>query len=606
MTFRRRFSYLLRSNAIGSLIVLLAIIARIVFCVQWHATPYGASPQLDALAYDQWAQDIAQGHLWHGRAFYQSPLFPYILGLLYAIFGHSLWIPSLFNAVIGAATCVLLSFITFEIFGAAAAIATGILAAFYTPFIFYTAPVMKEPLVLFLFTLFVFIAYRALKTNSLKLYIWSGICLGICAIARGNVLLLAPVVPCLLYFERKPLRFKHSAVFVLGIALAILPVTLHNAIASHDFVLLTYQGGFNAYIGHGPAATGTSYVFPSGVTSNPAEEEFDVARIAVADVGHPLQPSEVSGWWAKKALDYALENPRHEWRLLIDKVIAFWSNNEPFDNYNMPFIEKHFDMIVSWPLPCFGLIVGLAVFAVLLSRREQRNDIRFFLSLTFAYMLTLLPFYMTDRYRLPVLVFLLPLAGAAVPAAMRCFKEKQFRRLGMVAAAAIVVFGLTLWPVSADSKDEAFNWGTLCSIYEDQGYHIPAIWALDNAVVINPHNVGADAWIKTAEAMDHLGRRQEAEDLLENTTKSYPQDGSLWYNFGRMKFIDGDYAAAFAAFQKTIELTPTFALGYRGLAAIYDHYGDRPKAIDITRQGLAIDPSDPRLVEILNRFQSNP
>ncbi|MDP9128638.1 MAG: hypothetical protein M3N08_10320, partial [Pseudomonadota bacterium] len=135
----------MRPNYLGGLFI-LALVVRLIFVVQWHGTPYGPLPLLDALAYDNWAQDIAKGHIAHGRAFYMMPLFPYLLALLYAVFGHSLWIPSILNAGLGAATCAVLADLAFGAFGFGAAVTTGVLAALYRPLIFYTPPVMKETL----------------------------------------------------------------------------------------------------------------------------------------------------------------------------------------------------------------------------------------------------------------------------------------------------------------------------------------------------------------------------------------------------------------------------------------------------------------------------
>jgi tetratricopeptide (TPR) repeat protein len=598
-----RFQSLLCPRAVGGMTFILALIVRLVFADQWHATPYGMSPQLDALAYNDWAINISHGHVLHGRVFYQSPLYPYLLGIIYTFLGPNLWFPSLFNVLVSAVTCSLLSCLAFAAFGPWAAVTTGVLAAFYRPAIFYTAPVMKESLVLFLLACFAFKIFRARAANRTIDFLYSGVFLGLCAIARGNVLVLVPIIPLLLLWKRPQYYLKNGLVFVLGCCLAILPVTLHNMIVGKDLVLLSYADGFNAYIGHGPAATGTSYVFPPGVTSNPAEEEFDVSRIASQAVGHDLKPSEVSAWWRHQALIYALENPAHELRLLKAKVITFWSNDEPFDNYNISFIEHHFTTLLSWPLVGFGLVTSLAVFAMGASPQESRGNLAFFIIFVLVYMLSLMPFYVTDRYRLPVIVFLLPLAGAATPAAYWCYSMKEVQRFSCMVLIAVCMLGLTLWPTAADSEDEAFNWGVLCSIYENQGFHIAAIEAMDQAVTVNPHKVGVDALINTAQAMDFLGRRAEAENFLQRATSAYVLDGSLYYNIGRMKYIDGDYVSALSAFQKTIELSPTFALGYRGLAAIYDHFDERDKALEITKQGLKIVPLDPSLTDVLDQLQ---
>lgn len=589
-------------------VCLFAFILRLIYVCQWFDTPYGNSPFLDAEAYDHWAQQIAAGHLFRHAAFYIAPMLPYILGLLYAIFGHSLWIASLLNTVLGVVTCALLARLAFLAFGPLAAITTGILAASYKPFLFYTPPIMKESLALFFMTLFVTFIYDGMKTNKRRSFLWGGISLGLCAIVRGNVIWFIPAIPLCLYlkhrWQKTPQPFKNSAVFIFGALIAILPITLHNAIASHDFVLLTYSDGFNFYIGHNAAATGTSYVFPPGVTSSPEREEFDVTQIAEHNLGHHLRPSEVSAFWRDRALNYIFANPGREFRLLFKKFGAFWSNNEPFDNYDMRFIANNFDTLLSWPLPGFGLLVALALFAGIGLRNERREDVLFFAGMTFHYMLSIFPFYITDRYRLPVVICFLPLSGAALPALQGYLRSKKRTWLAGTACFAIAVFGWTFWAGNASAgEDAAFNWSALSTMYEDQGDDIAAIQAFNKAVTIDPRRVGSDAWIKVSDAKAHLGDPAEAETMLEEAMKRYPADGSVTYNYGRIKLNAGDYPAAFAAFKKAVEQMPVFAPSYRGMAVVYDHYGQRDKAIDIVQQGLAIVPTDSSLQEVLGQLQ---
>src|SRR5262249_9588498 len=158
------------------------------------------------------------------------PLYPYTLGLVYAVFGPSLWVASLLNVLLDSATCVVLAELAFLAFGEEAAIGTGILAALYRPLIFYTPQVMKESLGIFLLALFALFAFRALQSKDKKEFLWSGLCLGLGAIVRGNVLALSVVVLAFLFLRKKSARGRDALMFAAGIAAVILPVTLHNAI----------------------------------------------------------------------------------------------------------------------------------------------------------------------------------------------------------------------------------------------------------------------------------------------------------------------------------------------------------------------------------------
>jgi len=578
-----------RPRSIVGCVFVLALVVRLIFVVQWHMTPYGPTPLWDAQAYHEWAQNIAQGQILRDRAFYSFPLFPYMLGALYALFGHSLWIASLFNAVLGAATCALLAELSLRLFGSLAAIATGFLAALYMPLIFYTAPVLKEPLGLLLMALAMLLTYQAIAER--KTILWAGLVLGLSALVRGNVLLLALLPLCVFIFERRRHAIKHSALYLLGIALAILPVTLHNLYVSHDFVLLSYAGGFNAYIGHGPMATGTSYEFPPNIT----DEEYDTTRIASVALGHEAKPSEVSAYWQTQAFDYAKTHLVHERGMLVDKLMAFWSNAEPFDNYDMRFIARTFPTVLSLPLPGFGLIALLAAFGAVGCQKLQRPAVKLIVMAILLYMLSLLPFYVTDRYRLPVVVFLFPLAGLGISASTDLIKAKRQRRLILACSAAFLMTVISFWPQDRDAVNAAYDWGVLSILYEDEGAHTQSLDAFDRSMVIDLHQAGPDVWIKHAEAEAQLGRTEEARKVIQQALILFPTDGSVTYNYGRRKYMDGDYVSARAAFEKAIRQTPTFLLSYRGLALTYARDGERTKALEIAKQGLAINPSESQL-----------
>ncbi len=593
----------LTAREIGIGIFVLALIVRVVFVFQWNATPYGAVPLLDALAYDEWAQNIAKGHLLQSRAFYQSPLYPYLLAVIYKIFGHKLLAASLFNAVLSAGACTVLGIIAFEAFGVEAALAAGILATFTRSFVFYSAPVMKEPLGLLLLALFLLFALRALRDNRLRDFIWSGLFLGFCALVRGNALVFIIPFIALAFWQQRATAVKNSAVFLAMLILAIAPATIHNAIASHDFVPVNYDDGFNLYIGHSPDSDGTSYVFPSGIASDPRREDLDVTMAANQEAKRDLKPSEVSSFWRNKAFNFIITHPKQELTLLVAKLGAFWSGNETFDNYDMTFIAHNFGTILTL-LPGLWLLSLLAIFAAAALGREHRRTVLIVAIFGGTYMLSVLLFYVTGRYRLPILVFLLPLAGAAIPRGWQLIKEKANRRLAIASACALATLIASFWPFASKADLSAYNWGVISTMESDAGHDHAAIDALNKGLSIQPGQVGTDAYIKSSMSAERLGDRNGAEKLLQFAMKLHPEDGTPVYNYGRLQAAAGDLPAAMSSFEKAEELSPTFMLSYYGMAMVQAKRGDFPGALDSVQRGLKIDVSDPLLNQLLGPLQA--
>ena len=72
------------------LIFFVALAVRLLHLWQLRDTPFFDTLLGDASGYDQWAQRLAAGD-WVGTdVFYQAPLYPYFLGVIYAIVGHDL------------------------------------------------------------------------------------------------------------------------------------------------------------------------------------------------------------------------------------------------------------------------------------------------------------------------------------------------------------------------------------------------------------------------------------------------------------------------------------------------------------------------------------
>src|SRR5262245_22792388 len=71
-------------------------------------SPLFADLQWDAKTYDAWAAEIAAGNT-GGGAFWLDPLYAYVLGALYRVFGHQLLVPRLFGLACGVATVWIVS-----------------------------------------------------------------------------------------------------------------------------------------------------------------------------------------------------------------------------------------------------------------------------------------------------------------------------------------------------------------------------------------------------------------------------------------------------------------------------------------------------------------
>ena len=71
--------------------LLLALALRLLYLADVSGQPFFTAPIVDQASYDRWAAAIAASGDWLGQEpFYQDPLYPYFLAVIYKIFGRHL------------------------------------------------------------------------------------------------------------------------------------------------------------------------------------------------------------------------------------------------------------------------------------------------------------------------------------------------------------------------------------------------------------------------------------------------------------------------------------------------------------------------------------
>ncbi|MGB9152575.1 MAG: tetratricopeptide repeat protein, partial [Alphaproteobacteria bacterium] len=233
----------------------------------------------------------------------------------------------------------------------------------------------------------------------------------------------------------------------------------------------------------------------------------------------------------------------------------------------------------------------------------RRKEIVVLLTLATVYMASVLLFYVTERYRLPMLIFMLPLAGAAAPAARDLVRAGAQRRLIAASIGAFLMLGLTLWP-RPPADLSAYDWGVAGSIEADRGNYAEALRMIGKGRAIAPEKIGADGMIKEAYAQEQLGHPDQAAQILAQAQKLYPDTGVIPYNIGRMHAAEGQLDEALASFKQAITLTPTYSLSYYAAAMVETHLGRLDEAMSFAKRGLAIAPDDSRLQDVMDQIKA--
>ncbi|MBU0729057.1 MAG: glycosyltransferase family 39 protein [Proteobacteria bacterium] len=476
------------------------------------------SPFIDVLpgdlgAYHSWAKSIvSQG--WIGKdIFYQDPLYPYFLAMVYTLIGEKFVLIYLLQALLGAVTAAMIYLAGKQMFSKNTGLVSGTLFAFYAPAIFFDGLLLKVSLSAFLcmacFCLL--IIFRGSKQQWRSL-IGAGICFGLAVLTRANFLLLAPVIVAVLVFSdfRKIRKGVVSAVFfTAGTVMILFPVVLRNYYVSGSLVVTTAQAGQNFFIGQNPRATGT-YIGLPFVRPDPLYERLDFQNEAQRRLGKTLSPPEVSQYWFAQGMAFIRENPTAFLRLTWTKFRLFFNNYEMPDNHNFYFHKKYSHVLNLLPVSFY--LVGPFFFVGMVALfRERRFETNLLFYSQLAYIVSVLGFYVFSRYRMPVIPLFCLTAGYGTLSLLSNIKENKALSAGIKLGAAAIILVWVSIPVF-----EPFNFGHSyvdeAIAYELKNNPEKAVESYRQALEINPEYL---------RALERLGRLQLRLGAYAEAQKTY-------------------------------------------------------------------------------------
>ena len=420
--------------------------------------PFYEIPSVDGAIYDAWAREILAGD-WKGEGvLFLGPLYPIFLAIVYAVFGESLAALKGIQALLGAFTCVLVWGLARELFDHRVAALSGLLAACHRMLIFYGGTVMIVNLQVPLVVGLVWALVRTIRRPHVAGFALCGLLLGLSALARQTVLLVAPLVVLWIAFglgNEVPVasRWRFAAAFGAMIALLILPFTIRNYVVGGDLVLLNSTGGANFYMGNQRRADGTWQVPSLGQRTrvdNPNEMRRAFARAAEQAEGRPLKPSEISSHWIGRGLAEIAADPVRWIGLELRKLGLFVNAYEVWNNRSVD-VSKHFSWLLRLPLVSFGLIAPLGLLGLVVTRDRWRRFVPVYGAIG-AYLASALLFFVLSRYRLPATVLFVPFAAAALVTGLDRLRQRDTRFLAIHTVLGTLFAIIVHWPLASENR----------------------------------------------------------------------------------------------------------------------------------------------------------
>ncbi len=507
-------------------------------------------PLLDARHYIDTATALAQGGGWPPGPHFMSPIYPFLLSGLFRLAPPTTLVVQWAQLILGLGT---VAFVTLAA-GRHSVLAgwiAGLLYALCGPAIAYENHVLMEPLIAFSLALLIWLGSTEERPGPARLAA-VGLAIGVAAAGRPTYLLLLPLAWLVMARrerERQPSPASVAAM-AIGVALVILPPTIHNVRATGRWSPVTTSGGLNLYIGNHAQASGI-YSLPPGLF---LEKDPTATRSASRLAGRQLTPAQASSYYAGLAWNWMVSNPIPTAKLWLRKAGYMMGPDE------VPQIES-FDTIrrdhlvfrwIGWiGFPLYLLLAALGL------RPGHRNPTlrRLTIAVLIAGAAAHLIFFSTGRYRAAMLPAMAILAGMGGRSLVERLRGEPARAIG-------------LWPML-----------------------IPLLILM---VAPRIDSRAAQAWSRHQDGIRYemLGDFREATKAYRAALAADSTQGESWHNLAACEVRAELLEEAAVHYRASLRHLGENPVTLANLAVVYGRLGQDARALEHFDRAVAADPAD--------------
>jgi tetratricopeptide (TPR) repeat protein len=609
---------------------------------------------MDSGVYARLAADVARGDaLLRGPGpvpYFVSPLYIYFLAAVHALSAGSLLAAKAVQIALGTAAVGLVWGMTRRLFDDRAALVAGILYALTGVVTFHEILILQAALDPFLTALSLFLLAYALTPGRISLKVnkeggasaaasprwagWEGTgwgrwlaaggAFGLLALNRPNAILCVAAIAVVLIaltaaplvarrrgdgrlflpFKENPLRtFRCAAAFLAGTAALVALPFARNLIVSGEPVLISSHGGLNLYVGNNEKADGT-YHHVEGITPSIEGQARDSRAVAEAALGRKLTTSEVSRYFAAKAFAWMREHPRDAARLFLRKLAFTLNRKEITLDYSYAYYSNEEASALRLLFVGAGILVPLGLVG-LAARVAARPRARFLVWAAFvpAYVISVAAFFVSSRYRLPLLLPLAAGAGFLLDRVGVWLARRTWKPLVAAGAALLPLFVLANWDFHLDDGVAREETDMVLHLIErdrfdearaeiervEQGHRQPSVLHFRAALAYQAKDHVREAVAEFERALTLDPGRREIEIPL----------GAAHERIGMAHALAGRAADAMRELEVAVRLDPTGASARQNLAALYAEAGRFEEARALAREALRLNPGYPQAEALL-------
>ncbi len=520
-----------------------AFLLRLLYLIDFSATPLASYLILDPKVYNDLAKEILGGNLLAGEIFFKAPLYPYFLAAIYAVFGTSLFAARFAQILLGSVSCVLVYLLAQRFYSNKIAVTAGFIAAAYGPLIMFDAEILIPSLIIFLDLLSIYLLFEYEDSGKLWQLALSALILGLSSLARPNILILLPGILFWLirYSKHARKRWKRDTlVYLGGVVLMLVVLVGRNYAASDKFVLFGNYGGYNFLIGNNAQSDGRTAVLP-GTSPEMKQGYEDAIAIANRLSGRVLSEGELGWFWFRLGLEFAAKSPGKWLWLEVKKLVYLTGGYEIPNNRHIYYFAENspvlkfllWDKLISFP---FGILLPFALVAVVAGRIKRDQFLLTFFVV--AYSITIIIFFVTGRFRLPLTPVLIIWGAAGFWYMVEKYKRADYQRF----------YRLLLWLFVFLIP---FNGLTYLS-----------------AFTVRPPSQ-YESHLFMGDAYHAAGEDAKAEKELTTAARLNPRSARVFNSLGNVLVAERKDSLAVLAYKRGIAVDPNYITIKKSLASLY-------------------------------------
>lgn len=554
----------------------VALVFRLACFIQSFDNPLLFLQVLDESYYIGLGKAIASGFIIGERElFYMDPLYGYLLGAFFWLFGPDLLYTRIFQIILDSLNSALVAIIGARFGGKVAGLAGGLLYAVYGPVTFFSLLILKVTLSLTLTLVFVIVLMRAIGGGKWTWWVTLGVTGGLAVFTRANhaiMVVLAPVVYMAISRPGMARLSKNMACYLAGLMIILCVGAARNYVAVGELAILTSAGGRTLYMSQNPDNLNCTTYKPPFSRGGPENLNRDFQREAEKRLGKKLTPSEVSNYWRDETLRFIVDNPGTMVMVLARKLYGSMGDYEVSDNHSYK-LWSRFAWGLGLPFPTFAFLLAAGAPGLYLLTRRDKRALCLWLPV-FGTLLTMMIFCPSARYRIEAIPFLAAGAGFCVIMVHEWIACGEKARLAFFATAFFSLFAISKsFPAGVNCGDDEFSLSKAYLNIKD----IKGAWeTASKGMELFPEQDRFPRILGLAAISE--GDAQTAIKMTGYALSIRPDSPEGWHHLGLAHLMKGDAARAVECLSKAIELD-SGPMSYIALGQAYEAMGDKAKAI---------------------------